>query len=148
MQWQTKKSRLKKEITQQQIDFANRLRNLRLTQKLSLQEVSERIGISKVTLSRYETLDIVNIPSDKIELLAKVYHVSPAYLMGWESNSIPLTTSTEICTLKCSPDEKILMLKYRKLTPEGKETVDTILNLQYKAACPKSQLDPPTDEVG
>ncbi|WP_276789835.1 LexA family protein [Veillonella magna] len=80
-------SRLKTPPTSKQIEIANRLRFLRIEKKLSLQEVADFIKVSKVTLSRYETLDIVNIPSDKIELLAKKYSVTPAYIMGWEDKT-------------------------------------------------------------
>ena len=37
-----------------------------------------------MTVSRYETLDITNIPSDKIEGMARLYNTTPAFLMGWE----------------------------------------------------------------
>lgn len=70
--------------TKNQIDFADRLRKKRLDLGFSLQEVADKVGISKVTLSRYETLDITNIPSDKIERLAEIYKTTPAYIMGWE----------------------------------------------------------------
>lgn len=116
-----RQSRLKKEITQQQIDFANRLRNKRLEANLSLQEVANQIGVSKVTLSRYETLDIVNIPSDKIELLAKVYHTSPSYLMGWTTPTSDTTNS--------------------KLVTEYKQLVDKIPDL-HEAIKLYSALDP------
>ena len=102
-----KESRLKKPITEQQIAFADRLRNKRLESQLSLQEVAEKIGISKVTLSRYETLDITNIPSDKIEELARVYKTTPAYLMGW---------STEI-NLKADTERKIVIPSAQNIRP-------------------------------
>lgn len=77
------KSRLKTPPTEKQIALASRLRELRLYNKLSLKEVSSKIGISDVTLQRYETVDIVNIPSDKIEELAKIYNTTPQVIMGW-----------------------------------------------------------------
>lgn len=51
------------------------------------------------------------------------------------------------CTTQCSESERRLIQKYRQLTLEGKETVDTILDLQYKSAC-KSKKSSPKDEVG
>ena len=51
---------------------------------LTLAEVADKIGISRQTLSRYETGIIGNIPSDKIEALARILNTSPACLMGWE----------------------------------------------------------------
>ena len=83
-------TRLKKPLTESQIALANRIRNKRLELGLSLQEVAEKLGISKVTLQRYETLDIVNIPAENIEKLALLYDVSPAYIMGWEEDKAHL----------------------------------------------------------
>jgi len=81
---ENKKSRKKNPPTKKEIELANRLRTKRLENNLSLQEVADKLGVSKVTISRYETLDITNIPSDKIEGMAKLYDTTPAYLMGWE----------------------------------------------------------------
>ena len=89
---ENKKSRKKNPPTKKEIELANRLRTKRLENNLSLQEVADKLGVSKVTISRYETLDITNIPSDKIEGMAKLYDTTPAYLMGWES--IPFSVDT------------------------------------------------------
>ena len=40
---------------------------------MTLEEVSKQVGVSRQTLSRYETGVIGNIPSDKIEALAKAF---------------------------------------------------------------------------
>ena len=82
---ENKMSRKKIPPTKQEIELANRLRSKRLENNLSLQYVAEKLGVSKVTISRYETLDITNIPSDKIEGMAKIYNTTPAFLMGWET---------------------------------------------------------------
>ena len=82
---ENKMSRKKIPPTKQEIELANRLRSKRLENNLSLQYVAEKLGVSKVTVSRYETLDITNIPSDKIEGMAKLYNTTPAFLMGWET---------------------------------------------------------------
>ena len=82
---ENKLSRKKIPPTKQEIELANRLRSKRLENNLSLQYVAEKLGVSKVTVSRYETLDITNIPSDKIEGMAKLYNTTPAFLMGWET---------------------------------------------------------------
>lgn len=59
------------------------LRGLRNQAGLTLDEVGEKIGVSKQTLYKYESNIVTNIPSDKIEALANLYQVSPAYIMGW-----------------------------------------------------------------
>ena len=137
-----KKSRLKPPITSKQADIAARLRKVRLNRKLSLQDVSDLIGMSKVTLSRYETMDIVNIPFDKIEALAKIYHVTPAYLLGWDSFS----SSPEIAEVQgYSESEQVLIEKYRFLSREGQKAIDAILDLQYKLACKINATSPNDD---
>lgn len=82
---ENKISRKKNPPTKKEIELANKLRAKRLENNLSLQEVADKLGVSKVTVSRYETLDITNIPSDKIEGMAKLYNTTPAFLMGWEN---------------------------------------------------------------
>lgn len=49
-------------------------------------EFAERIGVAKQNLYKYENDIITNIPSDKIENMANVLGVSPAYIMGWNEN--------------------------------------------------------------
>ena len=47
-------------------------------------ELAKKIGSTKQTVYKYETGIITNIPPRKIELLADVLNVLPAYLIGWE----------------------------------------------------------------
>ncbi len=56
---------------------------------MTLEEVASHVGVSRQTLSRYETGVIGNIPSDKVEALAKALRTTPAFLMGWEDGSSP-----------------------------------------------------------
>ena len=79
------KSRKKIKPTDKEIKRAEELKNLRLKNNLSLEEVAQKLNISKVTLSRYEN-DITNIPMGNIEKLAKIYKTTPGYIMGWENN--------------------------------------------------------------
>lgn len=65
-------------------DIGSLLKQLRINNKYTLDEVGKIIGVSKQTLYKYENNIISNIPSDKIELLAKLYNVSPAFIMGWD----------------------------------------------------------------
>ena len=70
------KSRKKIKPTDKEIKRAEELKNLRLKNNLSLEEVAQKLNISKVTLSRYENTDITNIPMGNIEKLAK--HINKA----------------------------------------------------------------------
>ena len=67
------------------MNIGHNLKKRRLTLGYTLEEVAKKVGTSKQTIHRYETGIIANIPSDKIEALAKVLQTTPAYLMGWEN---------------------------------------------------------------
>lgn len=68
--------------------IGKRIKDLRCN-RLGMSQVSfaDALGVSKQTLYKYENGIITNIPSDKIEEIAKICGVSPAYLMGWEDSS-------------------------------------------------------------
>ncbi len=60
------------------------IKRLRLEKGLTQEEVGKKLSVSKQTVQRYESGDIPNVPYDKIEILAKIFGCSRAYLMGWE----------------------------------------------------------------
>lgn len=65
--------------------IGKRIKDLRCN-KMNMSQVAfaNKLNVSKQTLYKYENDIITNIPSDKIEDIAKICGVSPAYLMGWE----------------------------------------------------------------
>lgn len=76
------------------------LRDLRHQSGLTLEEVGEKIGVSKQTLYKYESNIVANIPSEKVELLARLYEVSPVCIMGWnEKEKHPLNVQDELKNL-------------------------------------------------
>ena len=67
--------------------IGERLRRLRKEKNLTQIDVCNALHVTNQTLSKYEKGTISNIPYDKIISLAQIYHVSPEYIMGWESKS-------------------------------------------------------------
>ena len=64
-----------------------KIKNRREELGMSYQMLSEKTGISKSSLQRYETGSIKNMPLDKIEFISKALSTTPAYLMGWEDDT-------------------------------------------------------------
>ncbi|CEQ14816.1 HTH-type transcriptional regulator [[Clostridium] sordellii] len=95
------------------------IKNKRLELGLTLEEVSNKIGVKKPTLQRYESGVISNIPSDKIESLAEVFDVSPAYLMGWEdiNNKNVNIKNKDTISIK----ERKLLNSFNNLNETGKD---------------------------
>ena len=73
------------------LTIGERLKELRERLGMSQVDFASKINVSKQSLYKYENNIITNIPSDKIEAAAKVGNVSPAYLMGWDSNIAPIS---------------------------------------------------------
>ena len=67
------------------------LKKLRIEKDLSLDDVTKQLGLARQTLYKYETGLITNIPLTRIEELAKIYNVSPGYIMGWEDDDVDLS---------------------------------------------------------
>lgn len=65
-------------------NMGKRIRELRLSNKLTLEQVAQYVGVGKSTVRKWETGMIANMKRDKIASLAAVLKTSPAYLMGWE----------------------------------------------------------------
>lgn len=62
-----------------------RIRERRKELGLTLEDVAQALGVSRQTIHKYETEKIKNIPSDKLEQLAKILNTTPVYLMGWQN---------------------------------------------------------------
>ncbi|WP_461823257.1 helix-turn-helix domain-containing protein [Blautia stercoris] len=92
-------------------DIMKRMKTRREELNMSYQTLSEKVGISKSTLQRYETGYIKNMPVDKLEEIANALEISPLYLMGWENKA---TTPSK------DSYELLLINEASKLNPKGK----------------------------
>lgn len=68
--------------------IGDRIKERRLEIGLSVDQVAEKIGKNRATVYRYESKEIEKCPIDILVPLAEALRTTPAYLMGWESDSI------------------------------------------------------------
>lgn len=66
------------------MNIGERIKELRKQNGMTQTELGNVIGVQQSAIRKYEHGEITNIPSDKIEMIAKIFNVSPAYIMGWE----------------------------------------------------------------
>lgn len=114
------------------ISIGNRIKALRESLNISQIELAERIGVSKQNLYKYENGIITNIPSDKIEAIAKALYTTPAHLMGWDDT--PPTTEDTIGKLlkaqykfKLNDQDVKFVMDYIKLTPAERNSLRTAI---------------------
>ncbi len=63
--------------------IGTKIRELRKSKRMTLEELAVAVGTSKQNVHRYETGVISNIPSDKIVAIADALGTTPSALMGW-----------------------------------------------------------------
>lgn len=65
-----------------------KIKYLREELLISQTDLACDVGVSKQTLYKYENNIVTNIPSDKLELIAKFLNTTPEYLMGWTDDPV------------------------------------------------------------
>ncbi len=68
------------------MNIGDRIKQKRLENKITLEELGKKADVNKATIQRYESGKITNIPSDRIERISEALNVTPSYLMGWNDN--------------------------------------------------------------
>ena len=74
------------------MSIGKRIKEERLKRKLSQEDVAKAISSTKQAVYKYESGIVTNIPTDKLEKIAQLFEVTPAYLMGWEDTPSPDVT--------------------------------------------------------
>ena len=97
------------------MSIGRRIKMLRESQGMTLDEVARKCKTIKQTIYKYENEIVTNIPYDKIELLAKAFDVSPSYLFGWKESSPDKLQLTE--------GEKELLNLFRRVPEEHQQMV-------------------------
>lgn len=75
-----------------------RIKEVRNQLGISQVDFADKINVSKQTLYKYENNMVVNIPFNKIEAIAQLANVSPAYLMGWTNEQLASTNQDKVIT--------------------------------------------------
>ena len=69
------------------VDFGNVLKKLRLQERLTQQQLADRLGVTKSVVSYYELQ--ARYPSPEVLVkLAAIFHVTTDYLLGLETREI------------------------------------------------------------
>lgn len=108
-------------------EIGKRLRTAREEKGIMAKELAEMVGLSKSTVSRYETGDTGKMKLPIVEKIADVLGVNPVWLIG-ESDIKYLSKEQEI---RITDKEKNLVLAYRN-HPEMQGAVCKLLDIENK----------------
>lgn len=100
----------------------NRLKELRKRKKMTQQELANIIGVTKLTILRWEKGDR-QIKSDKAQQLAEYFNVSVGYLLGYEDNNSSVSSVVNEVDLLDSDDNT------NNLNSDLKNKINLVKNL-------------------
>ena len=100
------------------MNSGDRIKQLRIRNNMTLEELGARVGVGKSTVRKWETGAIANMRRDKIAKLADALGTTVMDIMGLEE-----VDDTTAPGLSLSPDESQLIQDYRGLTPPGQEYI-------------------------
>ena len=112
--------------------IGEKLKLLRKRHKMTLEDVAEHLSVGRATVLRYENGMITNIPSDKIEILARLFGVSPSYLMGWDEKK-----DSDFDESENNPDIRILVRDLSKLSPDQLKQARSVFRAMFKITNPE-----------
>lgn len=108
--------------------------------------LADRIGESKQTVYKYESGLVSNIPSDKIELIARVLNTQPAYLMGWDVSEQPIPPGFEpLPEMTAVPRVGEIACGEPILAEQNIETYDSVPKMwhaDFTLACHGDSMEP------
>lgn len=101
------------------MDIGKRIYNRRIELGLSLSQLGNKVGVSKSTISRWETGKIENLRAEQISKLAIALKVSPLYLIGM-SDEKPDFLVAKICE------------QVKTLNEEQLNQLDSMMKIMFK----------------
>lgn len=70
---------------------SKRIKELRLKKGLTMEQLAEKLNVSKSAIAKWENGYVDNMRQDKIQQLADLFNVSPVYILGYGDSTIELT---------------------------------------------------------
>lgn len=115
-------------MTKKVDSFANRLNQLLTEYNMSKADLSRRTGFRTSSISDW-TNGLYDAKQDKVDVLSRVFHVNPAYLMGYDveknnQEKIPSNSLKDPFSY-FSKDEKKLLKNFNGTTAIGKQRILT-----------------------
>ncbi len=68
-----------------------RIRELRLSNHLTLEDVAKYLGVGRQAIYKYEQGTVTNIPLENLEKMSALFGTTPGYLAGWSENDPPVS---------------------------------------------------------
>ena len=99
--------------------MADRIKECRLANNLTQEELAEKLGLQKSAIAKYESGRVKNIKRVTIDKMATIFNCSPSYLMGYDNK---LTQNNAVLLAEILRDEDPELIKF----------IETVKNMSAK----------------
>ena len=83
-----------------------RIKELRLKNNMTMEELAEKLGLQKAAIYKYESGLVVNLKRSVIEKLSQIFNVSPSYIMCLEDSPLKSPTIPTAPNISPMPEMK------------------------------------------
>lgn len=114
------------------MEFKDRLKELRLSKGWTQEELAEKVGLQKAAIYKYEAGLVVNPKRNLIATLAKIFDVSPSYLLCLEDDGYfsDQETARLAQMLHDNPQFKVMFDSTKDLDPESVNKIIEFIKYQ------------------
>lgn len=109
------------------------IKMLRLREGMSQEELGERIGVKRAAVMKYEKGNVENLKHSTIFTLAKIFNVSPNFIMGWGEDceatpSLKEVKIFELIRLQYGEEAVEMMQTFLQLNEVGRDKLINLAN--------------------
>lgn len=115
------------------MDKGSRIKASREAKNLTQEELGTLCGTTKQTIFKYENNIVTNIPTDRLEKIAEVLDVTPAYLMGWEGSMLKVMAEEHKSGRTQAKEEMFRLFGTEHTASDLRLQGDKVALLYYKA---------------
>ena len=104
----------------------DRIREMRLQNDMTLDEVAKSLGINRQAVYKYEHGIVTNIPLENLEKMAALFGTTPEYLSGWSDNDPVVESDAPVTS-----EARILAKGIDKLPAEEREQALSVVRAMF-----------------
>ena len=107
-----------------------RIREMRIKNKLTLDDVAKKLEVNRQAVYKYEHGVVTNIPLENLEKMAEMFGTTPGYLAGWSDDHPPEKEYYVYPTVSTS-EARIISGGVDRMPPEKREQALKILQAAF-----------------
>lgn len=117
------------------MDIGLKLKQRRQEMNVSVDELAQKLNVSRTTIYRYEKGEISKMPTETLEKIARILNTTPAYFMGWSDKPEVKSNILSIYNQLEQPrQEKVVDFAQEQLDEQNNNVTPLVANAENEDA--------------